>query len=324
MRRVLPVVLLIAVMALGAVGCNQGQDSDDTTSGGEAVSSVATSTTDGTTDGSADDGATTDGTVVVLDGYLGDCNGDTDVDAGDLSALVLEIFDGDGNVPADVPFGEFGGGTVGCNPNQDLLVDAGDVSCEVMLLFDPGAPCGGGSGLLSYSTPYGTVSTEATNASLSIAAQVSGPAKSNVSMPITLASNGSTVSSLVFSVDYDRSWLNFDPVDADQNGIPDNIMLYLPNGFQAAVSLGETGELDFIIYAMSPDVTLPDGVIASVNLTVGKPDVTTLAPVFFFYDPPVSLGSTAGESVPVTADGGSVWAYWWVTRNFLPFTVIAP
>ena len=269
-------------------------------------------------------GATTDGTVVVLDGYLGDCNGDTDVDAGDLSALVLEIFDGDGNVPADVPFGEFGGGTVGCNPNQDLLVDAGDVSCEVMLLFDPGAPCGGGSGLLSYSTPYGTVSTEATNASLSIAAQVSGPAKSNVSMPITLASNGSTVSSLVFSVDYDRSWLNFDPVDADQNGIPDNVMLYLPNGFQAAVSLGEAGELDFIIYAMSPDVTLPDGVIASVNLTVGKPDVTTLAPVFFFYDPPVSLGSTAGESVPVTADGGSVWAYWWVTRNFLPFTVIAP
>ena len=62
MRRVLPVVLLIAVMALGAVGCNQGQDSDDTTSGGEAVSSVATSTADGTTDGSADDGATTDGT----------------------------------------------------------------------------------------------------------------------------------------------------------------------------------------------------------------------------------------------------------------------
>jgi Tol biopolymer transport system component len=170
--------------------------------------------------GQSVDGSTVDGTVVILEGYLGDCNGDTDVDAGDLSALVLEIFDGDGNVPGDAPYGEFGGGTVGCNPNQDLQIDAGDVSCEVMLLFNPSAPCGyGGGGLLGF-TSFGRVTTDSANATISIAAEVPGPAKSQVSLPITLASNGSSVNSLVFSVDYDRTWLSFDPTDADQNGIP--------------------------------------------------------------------------------------------------------
>jgi hypothetical protein len=266
-------------------------------------------------------GGTTDGTVVVLEGYLGDCNGDIEVDAGDLTALVLEIFDGDGNVPADAPFGEFDGGTVGCNPNQDLLIDAGDVSCEVMLLFDPNAPCGRG-GLLGI--PYSRVTTSSTNASLSIAAEVPGPAKSKVNMPVTLVTDGSEVSSLVFSVDYDRSLLSFDPADADQNGIPDAVKLYLPNGFSAVVSVGEAGEIDFVIYAVTPGLSLADGVIANIELTVGKPQATTLAPVTFFYDPPVSLGNTSGQSVPVAKEGGSVWAYWWVIRNFLPFTVIAP
>lgn len=267
-------------------------------------------------------GGTTDGTVAVLEGYLGDCNGDTDVDAGDLSALVLEIFDGDGNVPADAPFGDFLGGTVGCNPNQDLMIDAGDVSCEVMLLFNPSAPCGGG-GLLGFPSA-GVSGTQATNAEISIAAEVPGPAKSQVSVPITLNSNGSLVSSLIFSVDFDRTWLGFDPTDVDENGIPDAVMLSLPEGFQAAVSVGDSGELDFVIYSLTPGLSLQDGVIATVTFSVGKPDQTTLSPVFFFYEPPVSLGSTTGGSVPVTADSGSVWAFWWATRTFLPFTVVTP
>ena len=74
----------------------------------------------------------------------GDCNGDGLVDAGDISALVLEIFDGDGNLPADAPGGTFPGDPVGSDANEDGVVDAGDISCAILIIFyGPGA-CGGG------------------------------------------------------------------------------------------------------------------------------------------------------------------------------------
>ncbi|MFC1996607.1 TolB family protein [Chloroflexota bacterium] len=80
-------------------------------------------------------GLSLDGYVRILEGLLGDCNGDNRVDAGDLSALVLEIFDGDDVLPENTPGGTFPGNPVGCNPNQDFLVDAGDLSCTVMIIF---------------------------------------------------------------------------------------------------------------------------------------------------------------------------------------------
>ncbi len=85
-------------------------------------------------------GLALDGFVRILPGQLGDCNGDNVVDAGDLSALVLEIFDGDGMLPGDTPninpiTGVFAGNAVGCNPNQDYVVDAGDISCTVLIIF---------------------------------------------------------------------------------------------------------------------------------------------------------------------------------------------
>jgi hypothetical protein len=72
----------------------------------------------------------------------GDCNVDGGVDAADVTALVLEIFDGDGNAPVDVPGGSFAGSVVGCNPNGDAAVDAGDLSCEVRAIFEGPGGCG--------------------------------------------------------------------------------------------------------------------------------------------------------------------------------------
>jgi hypothetical protein len=90
--------------------------------------------------GTSVSGLSLDGFVRILEGKLGDCNGDGTVDAGDLSATVLEIFDGDGIQPVDTPninpmTGVFAGNAVGCNPNQDDRVDAGDISCTVMIIF---------------------------------------------------------------------------------------------------------------------------------------------------------------------------------------------
>jgi hypothetical protein len=262
-------------------------------------------------------GTTADGSVIVLGGYLGDCNNDGAVNAGDLTALVLEIFDGDGNVPANVPLGTFTGNPLGCNPNQDLVVDAGDISCEVMLIFDPNTACATSLGSTSEDFLF-NVTSDLADASIDIAAEVPGPAWSQVTLPITLTTNGNPLNSAIFSIDYDRTWLSFDPND------PQAFSFNLPEGFEAEVSLGAAGQLNFAIFTLDPDLTLPDGVIANITLRVGQPDQAGLSPVYFFYDPPVSLGSTAGESVPVVRADGSVWVYSLMRHFFLPFTVVAP
>ena len=72
----------------------------------------------------------------------GDCNADNVVNAADVSAMVLEIFDGDGNTPAGVPGGTFPGDPIGCNANADAVVDAGDLACVARILFGTGGGCG--------------------------------------------------------------------------------------------------------------------------------------------------------------------------------------
>lgn len=74
----------------------------------------------------------------------GDCNGDQQVDAGDLTAIALEIFDGDGSARADVSGGTFAG-TAGCDANDDTKIDAGDISCSVRFIFDGAGTCADGA-----------------------------------------------------------------------------------------------------------------------------------------------------------------------------------
>ena len=71
----------------------------------------------------------------------GDCNGDGKIDAGDLTATSLEIFDGDGSFWLDTlggtsPFKRF------CDSNRDTNVDAGDMSCTANKIFNPNFVCG--------------------------------------------------------------------------------------------------------------------------------------------------------------------------------------
>lgn len=70
----------------------------------------------------------------------GDANGDGIVDAGDLSALVLEIFDGDGVDPTAAVGGTFPG-TIGSDANGDGAIDAGDLSCTVLIIFNGSGAC---------------------------------------------------------------------------------------------------------------------------------------------------------------------------------------
>jgi hypothetical protein len=255
-------------------------------------------------------GRASDGLITILEGYLGDCNGDVAVDAGDLTALVLEIFDQDGNVPADTPRGSFAGTVTGCNPNQDLVVDAGDISCGIMIIIGGDTACSGG--LMSANSPYGSAPSSidlAESAELSIPVDVPVPVNGRLRLPVVFESKGNGANTTVFSVNYDESWLTFNPADANQDGLPDAITLNLPAGFQASVAFDAAdtaGELDFAIYNFTDlDAALADGALMTLEFTAGNPPPFTVAPVIFSYEPPTSLGSLGGDSLLVISRNGS-------------------
>ena len=72
----------------------------------------------------------------------GDCNADQVINAGDMSGLALELFDGDGTLPAAVRGGTYPGEPTGCNANGDGAVDAADMSCLVLKIFGSPGACG--------------------------------------------------------------------------------------------------------------------------------------------------------------------------------------
>jgi hypothetical protein len=267
----------------------------------------------GNTAGQSVPGTTYDGSVEIQGGTPGDCNADLRVDAGDISALVLEIFDGDGNTPANTPAGTFPGDPIGCNANQDAVVDAGDISCTVLIIFNGPNACAGQASRTLIGEPAGPPGTAqpAGSPGLTLPDRVPAAPNSTVTLPVSFTAGGHQISSLIFSLDYDPTWLSFDPTDGDDDGIPDAVTLSLPSGFSASVmfNAGDTdGELDFFVADTFPPLAwLPDGTLASVTLHTGNPPTSTEAAVDFSTDPAISFGNTAGQSVPGTADNGSVW-----------------
>ena len=210
-------------------------------------------------------GYASDGFVRILPGKLGDCNGDNTVDAGDLSALVLEFFDGDGVLPANTPGGTFAGNPIGCNPNQDMVVDAGDLSCTVLIIWGGGsAAC---TGTLSAASQ---LASTVEKVSLTIPDNYLAVPNKRVSLPIQLDPKGKQLSSVVFSVDFDETWLDFDDSDGNNDGVPDAISLNLPAGYVAAASYDaqdKDGEIDVVVYypGLAP-TSLPAGNLLTVQL----------------------------------------------------------
>lgn len=79
-------------------------------------------------------------TVSVGDLRRGDCNNDMKIDAGDLMATALEIFDKDGNFWLDAPKGTFVG-TPACDANIDTQINAGDLTCTARIIFNGTTTC---------------------------------------------------------------------------------------------------------------------------------------------------------------------------------------
>ncbi len=71
----------------------------------------------------------------ILPGPRGDCNGNSSLAIADLSAIALEIFDGDGSFWLDAPNPTYAGSPVGCDANASTAITAADVGCANLLLF---------------------------------------------------------------------------------------------------------------------------------------------------------------------------------------------
>ncbi len=258
-------------------------------------------------------GGVSDGFVRIVGGTLGDCNRDTAVNAGDLTGMVLEIFDGDPGDPGSVAGGSYSGDSIGCNPNQDYLVDAGDLSSTVGIIF------GGSVQADKDELPVPTDKNSLGVPMISLPMSLTEPEKP-VSVPVNFTANGSAISSLVFSLDYDSSLATLDPADADQNGIPDAVQFDLPTGFQVAVKYDPAdlnGELDVVVWSMAwPQLALPDGPFMSITLQPLAQSATT--PLTFTADPRLSFGNTSGQSVYGLHQNGSL-VIGAVQKVFIPF-----
>lgn len=140
---------------------------------------------------------------------------------------------------------------------------------------------------------------------LSVPASTLAEPNSTVSIPVSFTSNGNTISSIVFSIDYDQAYLAYD------NTVPSAWSFNLPANFNGSCipDTGDPdGELDcFIIYLTVPLQPLPDGVLGTIKLKTANPPTAVNAAVNFSTSSPVySFGDTSGQSVPGSAVNGVV------------------
>ena len=140
---------------------------------------------------------------------------------------------------------------------------------------------------------------------LSISSSIPANPNSTVVVPVIFTSNGANISSTVFSIDYDETWLSFDET------VPNAIEFTLPTAFAGQCSPDQAdpdGEIDcFIIDPLVPLESLPDGVLLNITLRTKNPLSPVVAKAgFSTSSPAASFGDTNGQSVPGSTLDGSV------------------
>jgi len=151
---------------------------------------------------------------------------------------------------------------------------------------------------------------------VSIPTNISAFPNSIVNIPVYFSSDGFSISSLAFSIDYDENWLNYDSTLAD------SITFNLPAGTVGSCDVNNAdtdGEIDCIVVdPMVPLAPIPDGNFLTIKLrTLNASDGTT-AHVNFSTDPAPSFGKTDGQSEPGTGVNGSVQFGEATWLSFLP------
>lgn len=238
--------------------------------------------------------------TITMTARRGDSNGDEVIDRADIVACIQEIFDKDGTLSQDAPGGSYVTNS-SCDTNQDAVIDAGDISCTGLLRVDGQHLCGADT----------DQNTGQTVAMLTIAGDRTGAGGATVQLPISLNTNGATVTAAAFRLQFDSAYLSFDPSDHNGDTLPDALTLIQPPLVSQPL-LTVTAHSNALDIALTDLATPPgswyDGVFFIVNLRVqeisGSAPLTTT--VAFAPSVPPSLGSASGTSIPVQANDGVV------------------
>lgn len=239
-------------------------------------------------------GTPTNGNLVVMpNDERGDCNSNGDLEAGDFSAIAIDIFDVEnedwisGELAQNswlwTPAGTYAGSAQGCDANADRTLAVADITCAARLFF--GLTCTAGRD------------------GRTRAAQIAAPASvvaapgSTVAAPIVLTANGNAVAAAAFTMPIDPA-LVFDATDADGDGVPDAVSFNTPAGFFKMVLYDAPARrLQVMVAGLTmPLPVLPDGAFATVHLQ-GAASATGGAAPINLND--VSLGSVEGNAVEV-------------------------
>ncbi|MEM7132441.1 MAG: PKD domain-containing protein [Chloroflexota bacterium] len=263
----------------------------------------------GNTEGSSIPGKTIDGSIEILAGLRGDCNSDGKVDAGDISACVLEIFDGDGSLPQTAAEGDFAGSSFGCDSNGDGKIDAGDIVCTVLTIFNGPEACGRATT---------AAELQRTNmVQLGIPTQAAKQSDGRIAVPITFNSGGQDVSAVVLALDIDTSLMAFNSDDSDGDGIPDDVIVHVPDSFTPSISYSQAaGQLQVMVADLSsPLEQLSDGPLLTIHLSEKEPTEADSLPVPMTFDSDmVSAGASNGQSIPVQIVHGTSIRF----RQYIP------
>jgi hypothetical protein len=143
----------------------------------------------------------------------------------------------------------------------------------------------------------------------------------SVTLPVSLDSGGTSVSSVAFSIDYDETRLAFDPTDANGDGVPDALRLTTPDGFDLSATVDVSraeGEIALFIGDLTPALAaLPDGALLTLTFDlIGAPSGT--AAVRVAAAPAVSFGTPTGTSVAGSGTNGAVRLSAGSTTLYLP------
>lgn len=247
-------------------------------SSGTSDSATVTVTSQGNT--SVTDSARLTTTAQTNEEPVGDCNADGQVTSGDINAIVLRIFEG-----------QFATNP-GCDANNDRAVTAGDISCTVLLIF--GNACSNGTAAST---------ADMAGPELVLPSHLTTTPGGTVHIPVSLINAESTISSLVFALEYDEDRLHVDPTDQNQNTAAGAVQFTVPPGFSTAVmtNAAGAGRADFLVADLTaPPTGLPDGTFALITFKVaeGLPVGSELT-VRLGDAVPASLGNIQGQHTHV-------------------------
>ena len=257
----------------------------------------------------------------------GDCNSDDAIDAADFTAIALELFDDADSRGADDGYwlnawnvygteSLFKGSPLGCDaspvndtpvgvtPEVVSKIQVADILCTVKVVF-------GDTSCTTASTSRALYTPAPANLTVS---SVAGDANT-VDVTLNLASSNSAAGA-AFSLTYDPAQLAIDPTDANQDGIPDAILINGPADYLKLAQVSFLNDqVDFaLVDTTAPLSAIGDGVLATVRFNkigAGEPKVTVTN---------LSVGDSSATTLPTVVEYAAGVAQA-INRIFLPAVV---